>query len=158
MICSEYCTVYVYILPFIDPDIVLSMFICCHSLILILYCLCLYVAIHWSWYCTVYVYMLPFTDPDIVLSMFICCHSLILILYCLCLYVAIHWPWYCTIYVYAGFNVTAGQWPVYLWSGQSNRTKIGPLGQLISSGHLGQQLSFLPTGRFFVHPCHSISR
>ena len=43
----------------------------------------------------------------------------------------------------------AGPWPVYLRSGQSNWTKIGPLGQLIFSGHLGQQLSFLP--------CHSIS-
>ena len=41
------------------------------------------------------------------------------------------------------------EWPVYLRSGQSNWTKIGPLGQLIFSGHLGQQLSFLP--------CHSIS-
>jgi hypothetical protein len=79
-----YWTVYVYKFPFIDPDIELSMFICSHSLILILNCLCLYVAIHWSWYCTVYVYMLPFIDPDIELSMFICCHSLILVLYCLC--------------------------------------------------------------------------
>jgi hypothetical protein len=56
-----------------------------------------------------------------------------------------------------GFDTTAGPWPVYLRSGQSNRTKIGPLGQLIFSGHLGQQLSFLPTGRFFVLPFHSIS-
>jgi hypothetical protein len=31
------------------------------------------------------------------------------------------------------------------------------LGQLIFSGHLDQQLLFLPTGRFFVLPCHSIS-
>ena len=52
---------------------------------------------------------------------------------------------YCT----TGVDVTAGPWPVYLRSGQSNWTKIGPLGQLIFSGHLGQQLSFLP--------CHSIS-
>jgi hypothetical protein len=43
----------------------------------------------------------------------------------------------------------AGLWPVYLRSGQSNWTKIGSLGQLIFSGHLGQQLSLLP--------CHSIS-
>jgi len=57
----------------------------------------------------------------------------------------------------AGFDVTAGPWPVYLRSGQSNRTKIGPLGQLIFSSHLGQQLSFRPTGRFFLLPCHSIS-
>jgi hypothetical protein len=49
----------------------------------------------------------------------------------------------------AGVDVTAGPWPVYLRSGQSNWTKIGPLGQLIFLGHLGQQLSFLP--------CHSIS-
>jgi hypothetical protein len=48
-----------------------------------------------------------------------------------------------------GVDVTAGPWPVYLRSGQSNWSKIGPLGQLIFSGHLGQQLSFLP--------CHSIS-
>jgi hypothetical protein len=48
-----------------------------------------------------------------------------------------------------GVDVTAGPWPVYLRSGQSNWTKIGPLGQLIFSGHLGQQLSFLQ--------CHSIS-
>ena len=40
----------------------------------------------------------------------------------------------------------AGPWPVYLRSGQSNWTKIDPLGQLIFSG---QQFSFLP--------CHSIS-
>ena len=59
--------------------------------------------------------------------------------------------------VRSGFDVTAGPWPVYLRSGQFNRTKIGPLGQLIFSGHLGQQLSFLPTGRFFVLLCHSIS-
>ena len=52
--------------------------------------------------------------------------------------------------IYTGFDVTAGPWPVYLPSGQSNRTKIGPQGQLIFSGHLGQQLSFLPTGRFIV--------
>jgi hypothetical protein len=57
----------------------------------------------------------------------------------------------------AGFDITAGPWPVYLRLGQSHRTKIGPVGQLIFSGHLGQQLSFLPTGRFFVLPCHSIS-
>jgi hypothetical protein len=48
------------------------------------------------------------------------------------------------------FDVTAGPWPVYLRSGQLNRTKIGPLGQLIFSGHLGQQLSFLPTFSLFV--------
>jgi hypothetical protein len=30
--------------------------------------------------------------------------------------------------VTAGVDVTAGPWPVYLWSGQSNWTKIGPLG------------------------------
>ena len=53
------------------------------------------------------------------------------------------------IYHISGVDVTAGPWPVYLLSGQSNWTKIGPLGQLIFSGHLGQQLSFLP--------CHSIS-
>ena len=46
----------------------------------------------------------------------------------------------------AGVDVTAGPWPVYLWSGQPNWTKMG---QLIFSGHLGQQLSLLP--------CHSIS-
>jgi hypothetical protein len=63
--------------------------------------------------------------------------------------------WQC--YPTTEFDVTAGLWPVYLWSGQSNRTKIGPLGQMIFSGHLGQQLSFLPTGRLFVLPCHSIS-
>jgi hypothetical protein len=49
----------------------------------------------------------------------------------------------------SGVDVTAGPWPVYLRSGQSNWTKIGPLGQLMFSGHLGQQLSLLP--------CHSIS-
>jgi hypothetical protein len=49
----------------------------------------------------------------------------------------------------SGVDVTAGPWPVYLRWGQSNWAKIGPLGQLIFSGHLGQQLSFLP--------CHSIS-
>jgi hypothetical protein len=49
----------------------------------------------------------------------------------------------------AGVDVTAGPWPVYLRSGQSNWAKIGLLGQLIFSGHLGQQLSFLL--------CHSIS-
>jgi hypothetical protein len=55
--------------------------------------------------------------------------------------------YYCHWHV-AGVDVTAGPWPVYLRWGQSNWTKIGPLGQLIFSGHLGQQLSFLP--------CHSI--
>ena len=53
----------------------------------------------------------------------------------------------CTILsIKTGADVTAGPWPVYLRSGQSNWTKIDPLGQLIFSGH---QLSFLP--------CHSIS-
>ena len=55
------------------------------------------------------------------------------------------WKFYKDKLLETGFDVTAGQ---------SNRSKIGPLGQLIFSGH---QLSFLPTGRFFVLPCHSIS-
>jgi hypothetical protein len=89
-----YCTVYVYILSFTDPGIVLSMLICCHSPTLVLYCLCLYVAIHRPWYCTVYVYMLSFTDPGIVLSMFIYCHS----------------PTLVATYKHRQYNTRVGEW------------------------------------------------
>ena len=62
--------------------------------------------------------------------------------------------WYTWNIFLTCIRVRCNRWPVYLRSGPSNRTKIGPLGQLI---FLSQQLSLLPTGRFFILPCHSIS-
>jgi hypothetical protein len=48
-------------------------------------------------------------------------------------------------------RVQRNRWPV------ASIFTVGPVKQLIFSGHLGQQLLILPTGRFFVLPCHSIS-
>jgi hypothetical protein len=98
---SGCCTVLVYALSFIDPSIVQSMFMLCHSLIRLLYSPCLCFVIHWSGYCTVHVYVLSFIDLAIVQSMFMFCHSLIWLLYSPCLCFVIHLSGYCTVHAYA---------------------------------------------------------
>jgi hypothetical protein len=140
---SGYCTVHVYALSFIDPTIVQSMSMFCHSLIWLLYIPCLCLVIQWSGYCTVHIYALSFIHLAIVQSMFMLCHSLI---------------WSQPVYSWnrhtdvTELNMLMGSQPVYSWNRHTNVTGLN----MLMGSNLDNWISNIVQSIFML--CHSLIR